>query len=210
MSFIDKTAFEVSVSNITRNNTQNVPGYFGSVPDAAFVGADCSAGLLCVKNALTESEGYEAQDILNGNTWQFIAAANGTSADGFTGDHTGLYACNTYDVRQVNAGNGNIYKLGANFLGAGLPANVRGDFTEIIIGEQYTFGEGNFSTLPSSASYIYATISSGRLVASSSKPTGGNGVYFEILRKKDFTVGARSAGFSGYVCVAKRTAQAAG
>ena len=30
MASIEKTAFEVSVSNITRNDIQNIPGYFGA------------------------------------------------------------------------------------------------------------------------------------------------------------------------------------
>lgn len=208
MASIANTAFEVSVSNITRNNIQNIPGYFGAVAEGVFTGAICPSGFLCVKSALAPSEGYTAQGILNGNTWQMVTAANGNSADGFAGDHTGLYAFNSYDVRQVQGNDGNVYKLGANFLGLELPAGVRGDFTEVVVGEQYTFGEGNFSTLPADDDEIYATISNGLLVASDTKPTGGTGVYFEILRTKGFTVGARSAGFNGYVCVCKRTAQA--
>lgn len=208
MASIANTAFEVSVSNITRNNIQNIPGYFGAVSDGTFTGAVCPSGFLCVKNALAVSEGYSAQNILNGNTWEMVTAANGNSAVGFTGDHTGIYAFNSYDVRQLQGNDGNIYKLGANFLGLELPAGVRGDFTEIIVGEQYTFGEGNFSTLPSDATYKYATIANGLLVASTTVPAGGSGVYFEILRTKGFTVGARSAGFNGYVLVCKRSAQA--
>lgn len=209
MPSIKDTAFEVSVSNITRNNIQNVPGYFGSVADGSFTGDVCPSGYLCVKNALAPSEGYEGlgpkgTDILNGNTWQFVAAENGLSADGFPGDHTGIYAFNSYDVRQVAGNDGNVWKLGANFLGLELPKDVRGDFTEIVVGEQYTFGAGNFSTAPSGDTDIYATIANGQLVATATKPTDG-GVYFEILRTKGFTVGARAAGFDGYVCVAKRS-----
>lgn len=208
MPSISNTAFEVSVSNITRNNIQNVPGYFGTVSDGTFTGDACPSGFLCVKSALAPSEGYagfgpNGTDILNGNTWQFVGAANGLAGDGFPGDHTGIYAFNSYDVRQVSDGT-NVWKLGANFLGLELPKGVRGDFTEIIIGEQYTFGAGNFSTLPADATNIYATITNGRLAATATKPTDG-GVYFEILRTKGFTVGARAAGFDGYVCVAKRS-----
>ena len=205
MASIAKTAFEVSVSNITRNNVQNVPGYFGSVSDSVFTGDICPSGFLVIRNALVKSEGYEAQNIKNGNTWQMITATNGAPSIGRPGDRTGIFAFNTYDVRQVDDGL-NLWKLGANFLGLELPAGIRGDFTEIIIGEQYTFGEGNFSTPPANASAIYATISNGLLVASSSAPADGSGLYFEILRSKRFTEGGRDAGFIGYVCEAKRAA----
>ena len=137
-----------------------------------------------------------------------IAATNGTSG-GRYGDHTGIYAFNSYDVNKVSNGV-NTWMLGNNYLGLSLPADTYGTFTEIIIGEQYTFGAGNFSTAPSGATYIYATISNGQLVATTSAPTGGTGVYFKILRSKNFTVGARNAGFVGYVCQACRTAAAAG
>ena len=205
MASIAKTAFEVSVSNITRNSVQNVPGYFGAVADSVFTGDICPAGFLVVRNALVKSEGYEAQNIKNGNTWAMVTATNGSAAIGRPGDRTGIFAFNTYDVRQVDDGL-NLWKLGANFLGLELPAGIRGDFTEIIIGEQYTFGEGNFSTPPANASAIYATISNGLLVASSSAPADGSGLYFEILRSKRFTEGGRDAGFVGYVCEAKRAA----
>ena len=207
MASIAKTAFEVSVSNITRNNVQNVPGYFGAMVSSDFVGDICPAGFLVVRSALVKSEGYEAQNIKNGNTWQMVTAADGSAGAGRPGDRSGIFAFNTYDVRQVDDGL-NLWKLGANFLGLELPVGIRGDFTEIIIGEQYTFGEGNFSTPPADDTYKYATISNGLLVASSSAPADGSGVYFEILRSKRFTEGGRDAGFVGYVCEAKRAAVA--
>ena len=212
MASVPNTAFEVKVSNIERNNTQNVAGKFGAGTGASFVSDICPSGLLCVQGALLPNEGYEGlgpsgANILNGNTWEFTAAANG-NAGGMLGDHTGIYAFNSYDVRQITDGS-TVWKLGANFLGLELPANVVGDFTEIIIGEQYKFGAGNFSTVPASATAIYATIANGQLVASATAPAAGSGVYFEILREEAFSVGARSAGYMGYVCRAKRTASAA-
>lgn len=213
MASIANTAFEVTVSNIARNNTQNVPGMFGAGQDPSFVSAICPAGFLCVQQALLPNAGYQglgpdSANILNGNTWEMIAATNGTSGNAY-GDHTGIYAFNSYDARKVQSGN-NTWYLGANYLGLELPANTIGDFTEIIIGEQYTFGAGNFSTAPSGAAYIYVTIANGLLVASNSAPAAGTGVYFQILRSKIFTVGARSSGITGYVCKAMRTAESAG
>lgn len=213
MASIPDTAFEVSVSNISRNNTQNVAGKFGTGTGTTFKSEICPSGMLCVQGALLPDEGYEklgpsGANILNGNTWEFVAAATGAAAP-MIGDHTGIYAFNSYDVRQVSDGP-NVWRLGANFLGLELPADMTGDFTEIIIGEQYTFGAGNFSTLPSGAGAIYATIANGRLVASSTKPADGSGVYFTILRSKAFSVGARYAGFNGYVCRAMRAPEEKG
>ena len=208
------TAFEVSVSNIVRNDTQNITGVFGAGADASFTSEICPSGFLCVRQALLPSAGYESvvdtssnPKILNGNAWEMIAATNGTSGTMY-GDHTGIYAFNSYDARFATSGKNN-WMLGANYLGLELPANMRGTFTEIIIGEQYTFGAGNFSTAPSGATYIYATITNGLLVAGTSAPAAGTGVYFKILRQKNFTEGTRNAGFVGYVCQALRTAEAA-
>lgn len=208
MASIANTAFEVSVSNITRNETQNIPGYFGSGTGESFVADICPSGFVCVRSELTLSEGYEAQNILNGNTWRMIAATSGI-VEGRPGDHTGLYAFNSYDTAMAYQNiNGNQWRIGANTLGLELPAGVRGDFTELIVGEQYTFGAGNFSTAPTDlTSTIYATIVNGLLVAGSSAPTDGS-VYLKIYRQKNFTVGTRNAPFVGYVCEVMRSVSA--
>lgn len=206
MASIANTAFEVSVSNSTRNETQNVPGYFGSGTGDEFAPDICPAGFLVTRSELTESEGYEQYSVLNGNTWRFVAATAGT-VEGRPGDHTGIYAFNCYDVNSVAQG-GNVWKVGANTLGLELPAGVRGDFTELIVGEQYTWGAGNFSTLPTDLeTTIYATIANGLLVASSTAPTDGS-VYLRIYRQKNFTTGTRNAGFDGYVCEVMRSVAA--
>lgn len=213
MAFIEKTMFEVKVSNSVLNQTQNVPGKFGTGTGSSFVAADCSAGLLCVQNGLLPLEGYEefvdgagAYRFLNGNSWYFNAAANGL-AGGRYGDHTGIFAFNNYDVQKVGAGD-QQYNLGAKTLGLGLPAGNRGDFTEIIIGEQYTFGAGNFSTAPTAGTSKFATIADGLLVASASAPAAASGVYFKILRTINLNEGTSFAGV-GYVLEACRTAEAA-
>lgn len=202
-TYIDKTMFEVTVSNSLRNQTQNVAGKFGTGTGAGFSALDCSAGILCVQNGLLPLEGYEAFNKVNGNSWFFNAAEDGNA--GLTGDHTGIYACNNYDVNKVTSGD-LAYNLGAKTLGLGVPANERGDFTEIIIGEQYTFGKGNFSTAPGvGVSTGFATISNGRLVYSASVPETGSGVYFQILRTKPVNEGTTYWG-EGYVLKALRTA----
>ena len=212
MASIANTAFEVTVSNITRNETQNITGKFGSGQSPSFVSDICPAGFLCIRQAPLPNEGSqglgpENGNIMNGNAWEMIAAANGLSG-GMYGDHTGIYAFNSYDVRKVQSG-ANVWMLGANFLGLELPKDERGTFTEIIIGEQYTFGAGNFSTAPTDDTYKYITIANGLLVAATSAPAAGTGVYFELMGEKAFTVGARNAGFGGYTVMAKRTAEAA-
>ena len=152
--------------------------------------SDLSAGFLCTKNSLLPNEGYTnvlglssgsfvaATGLKNGNSWYMVAATNG-AAGGMHGDHTGIYACNTYDVNRATAGD-LVINIPGKTLGLPIPAGERGDFTELIVGEQYNFGAGNFGTLPTSE-LPYATISNGLLVATNTAPTDGS-VYFEVMR----------------------------
>lgn len=198
MAIIEKTAFEVKNSDIRFNDIQNVPGYFGTVSQGTFTPADCSAGLVCKSAALAPCEGYEDFNILNGNTHQFVVAANG-SVTGNPGDHTGLYVCNTHDVEKMKDSQGNVYNVGANTLGLGLPAGERCAFTELIVGEKYKWGEGNFSALPTEGQG-FATLANGLWVGASAAPTDGS-VYAEILpvaaSQSGFMKGLRYA-FNGY------------
>lgn len=198
--------FEVTVSNSVNDQTQHVAGKFGTNTGVSFVPAACAPGTLCVQNGLIPSEGYESKGILNGNTWYFNAASNGTV--GGLGDHTGIYAFNNYDV--AKATNGNLqYNVGANTLGLSLPAGNLGDFCEIRIGEEYSFGDDQFSTKPgATAKTGYATISSGKLVYSADAPAAGSGVYFVVLRRKPVNEGTKFAGYA-YVLKAFRAAAAA-
>lgn len=202
MAYIAKTMFEVKVSNSPRNQTQHVPGKFGTNTGASFVPADCSAGMLCVRNGLIPSEGYESKGILNGNTWYFNAATNGAVAERPTGDHTGIFAFDNYDVSKAVSTDGqNQWNIGYRTLGLGLPAGNRGDFCEIIIGEQYNFGAGNFSTLPTGTQTV-VTISNGLLVAADAAPTDGS-VYFKLLRTAPVNEGTTYWGL-GYILEACR------
>ena len=204
--------FEVTVSNSVNDQTQHVAGKFGTGTGTTFVPQVCPAGMLCVQNGLIPVEGYEsiktAADtprILNGNTWYFNAATAGTS--GLLGDHTGIYAFNNYDV--AKATNGDLqYNIGAKTLGLSLPAGNFGDFCEIIIGKQYSFGDEQFSTAPTTGVTTgYATIAAGKLVYSASAPAAGSGVYFQIMRTKPINEGTRFAG-TAYVLKALRAANA--
>lgn len=199
MPTIAKTAFEVKNSNIRFNDLQNVPGYFGEVSGNDYTYADCPAGYLCVSNGLAENEGYETFDIINGETHNFVVAANGNPVAGKTGDKTGIYVCNTHDVQRVKDAQGNVYNVGKNTLGLPLPAGERCTFTELVVGEKYKWGEGNFKTLPASGQN-YATIDGGQWKGASSAPTGG-GIYAEIIPaaagQSAFEKGTRKA-FNGY------------
>lgn len=203
MASIAKTAFEV----LNPHGDKNVlAGKFKVGTAGSYTDDICPSGFLCVPDTLLANDGYQGlgasnADILNGNAWNFVKAADGKS--GNPGDHTGIFAFDSYDVRKVTGGD-NVWNLGANFLGLELPANTKGDFCEIILGEQYCFGEGDFTTLPADATAVYVTIANGLLVASATAPAAASGVYFKWLRKKGFTVGARSAGFEGYVLKAFR------
>ena len=201
MAFTANTAFEVKVSNGIYNGLTNVAGKFGSFAGSTFTPADISAGFFAVQNSLIPSEGYESivdggsnPKILNGNTWYMVAASSGIVA-GFTGDHTGIYAANTYDVNKVT--NGDLqYNLGEKTLGLGIPAGERGDFQELIVGEQYKWGAGNFASVPTVGQYVL--ISGGKWSASqASAPTTG-AVYGKVLRTEPFNEGASYFG-EGYV-----------
>lgn len=204
MAYIKNTAFEVYVTNSKRNDTQNITGKFGSFTGDDFTGDVCSAGFLCVQDRLLPNEGYEsaitrgtstawqaATGLNNGNSWYMKTATNGT-VTGLTGDHTGIYASNTYDVARATLGDMAI-NIPGKTLGLAIPADERGDFTELIVGEQYNFGAGNFSTLPTEGQN-YATIANGLLVGAAAAPTDGS-VYFQVMRLDGrFTEGAFDGG----------------
>ena len=89
-----------------------------------------------------------------------------------------------------------VYNLGANTLGISLPAGERGDFTELIVGEQYTWGASNFTAVPTDAQK-FATIANGKFTPAAAAPTDGS-VYAEIKRTKNMNEGSTYWGV-GYV-----------
>ena len=198
MAYINKTAFEIKVSNSIYDGVQNVAGKFGSFSDSTFTPDVCSAGFLVEQNSLIPSEGYEGLTpaILNGNTWYFTAAADGI-VDGHTADHTGIFAANTYNVHQVVSANGEMkYNLGISTLGLAIPADETGDFTELRVGEQYKFGLGNFASEPTVGQFV--TVSNGLWSASSSAAPTTGAIYGQVLRAEPFNEGASFWG-TGYI-----------
>lgn len=182
MAYIANTMFEVKVSNSVRNQIQNVPGKFGTNTGDSFVPDVCSAGFLCKQNGLLPLEGYESYGLKNGNSWFFNAAAAATD---ISTAHTGIYAFNNYDVaKATNAASGNSWNVGFETLGLALPAGERGDFCEIIAGEQYTFGAGNFDagvTVASVAAGDTFVVDDGLLAETSGSETSGT-LIFTLLR----------------------------
>ena len=205
MAYIANTAFEVYVSNSKRNDNQNITGKFGSFAETVFTPDVCSAGFLCVLNSRLPNEGYEAPftmgsggfeaaaGLLNGNSW-YLTQATGGTVEGMPSDRTGIYACNTADVNKATAGD-LVINIPGKTLGLSLPAGERGNFTELLVGEQYNFGSGNFSTLPTDITATpYATIANGLWVATATAPTDGS-VYAVVESiDKRFTEGVYDAG----------------
>lgn len=158
MSFIANTAFQLRMTNNRYEDLQNITGLYGAVSGANFNTADCSAGFLCDMGAGIPAGGY-----------QMVTS----TAGGFE-----VYACNPGDVQRIGTPRGNVYAVGTETLGIGIPAGAKDTFTKMIPGETYAFGAGNFSTLVSTTNK-YATITNGLLVGTSTKPTAA-GIYFEL------------------------------
>lgn len=207
MAYIANTAFQPKVSNGAYNGLQNVAGKFYDNGDPAI----CSAGFIVEQDSLLPNSGYEYLAdggiyVNNGNTWKFVEAADGI-VDGFNGDHTGLYACNTYNVHHVVSANGEMtYNLGINTLGLAAAADEVADFTELLVGHQYKFGVGNFASTPTVGQFC--EIDDGLFAASSATaPTANGVVYAQVLRAEPWTEGSAYAG-DGYVVRILRTAVA--
>ncbi len=203
MPSIPKTGFEVKVTNMQYNATQNIAGIFHNADGEIEV---CPSGYLCIRKELLPNSGYGT--VKNGNTWIMEAAASG--APSATGTIPKIYAFNSYDVNRVGQGI-NTWMVGAQTFGLELPDDgIPGTFTEIIENEQYVFASGNFSTAPTDlTTTIYATIANGLLVASAAVPAAGVGFWFEITEKVNITVGTRSWG-EGYRVIAHYNGPAAG
>lgn len=175
MAFIANTMFETKVTNAVFDETLNVAGkYQYSAADA-----DCSAGLLCVRASALANQGYTS--IYNTNAYIFNAAA--------ATDITGIYACNPFQVQEGTSARGNVYKIGAETLGLGIPAGEIDTFTEIQFDNKsiYRFGIGNLSAAISTNTYF--TIANGLLVPAAAAPKAGT-PYFKLVGSGVATEGA--------------------
>lgn len=175
MAFIANTMFETKVTNAVFDETLNVAGKY----QASAADADCSAGLLCVRASLLPNEGYTS--IYNTNAYIFNAAEDT--------DITGIYACNPFQVQEGSSQRGNVYKIGAETLGLGIPAGEVDTFTEIQFDNKsiYRFGAGNLSAAISTNTFF--TVDNGLLVPGASAPKAGT-PYFKLVGSGVATEGA--------------------
>jgi hypothetical protein len=175
MAYIANTMFETKVTNAVFDETLNVAGKY----QASSADADCSAGLLCVRASLLPNEGYSG--IYNTNAYIFNAAADT--------DITGIFACNPFQVQEAASQRGNVYKIGAETLGLGIPAGEVDTFTEIQFDNKsiYRFGAGNLSAAISTNTFF--TVDDGLLVPGASAPKAGT-PYFKLVGSGVATEGA--------------------
>lgn len=176
MAFIANTMFETKVTNAVFDETLNVAGKY----QASATDADCSAGLLCVRASALPNQGYSG--IYNTNAYIFNAAA--------ATDLDGIYACNPFQTQEGSSQRGNIYKIGAETLGLGIPAGEVDTFTKIEFDNKsiYRFGAGNLSTAISTNTYF--TIADGKLVPAASAPAKAGKPYFKLIAAVTTTEGA--------------------
>lgn len=176
MAFIANTMFETKVTNAVFDETLNVAGKY----QASATDADCSAGLLCIRASLLPNEGYTS--IYNTNAYIFNAAA--------ATDYDGIYACNPFQVQEGQSQRGNVYKIGAETLGLGIPAGEVDTFTKIEFDNKsiYRFGAGNLSTAISTNTFF--TIANGLLVPAASAPANAGTPYFKLIAAVTTTEGA--------------------
>lgn len=176
MAFVANTMFETKVTNAVFDETLNVAGKY----QASSSDADCSAGLLCVRASALPNEGYSG--LYNTNAYIFNAAA--------ATDYDGIYACNPFQVQEGSSQRGNVYKIGAETLGLGIPAGEVDTFTKIEFDNKsiYRFGAGNLSTAISTNTFF--TIANGLLVPAASAPAKAGKPYFKLIAAVTTTEGA--------------------
>ena len=197
MAFIEKTAFEARITNNDRENLSHIAGVY----QAGAANADCSAGLLCVRNGQIPCEGFTG--VYNENTWYMKAATTADNAESV------IYACDTYDVQLLPGKGGKLFAVGAETLGLGVPAGRYGNFTRIDFDGQsvYRFGEGNVTLNTEGDKYF--TIADGVLTSTTTKPATDGALYFELRGTGKFTEGAGQS-FGYYDLVACKPVVAAG
>lgn len=174
MAKIDKSAFELRVSNHMYDTTKNITGKY----QASDTDEDCAAGFLVVTGDKLPNEGYTG--LYNENAYIMGAAADGAVEY--------LYACNTFNVQELVDGFGNAYKVGSNTLGLPIPAGQRGTYTRIDEGDIFRVGIGNLTT--AIASNGFATVTNGMFVPAAAAPTDVGTWYFTIEETGNFTQGA--------------------
>lgn len=198
MAYIENTAFEARITNNSRDNLSHIAGLY----QADSANADCSAGLLCVRNGLVPNEGY-GDSVYNENTWYMNAAGATATVDDV------IFACDTYDTQLLSGKREGLnYFIGTETLGLGVPAGRYGNFTRINFDNEsvYRFGIGNMSGAVGENTYF--TIAGGLLVPAASAPTDTGSVYFALRGTGNFVEGTQQS-FTYYDVVACKVSTAA-
>ena len=182
MSFIANTAFEARIVNDRFDDLSNIAGkYYVST-----TATDCSAGQLCTRDSLLDCEGFTS--VKNENTWKMVKATNSTTAD------VPIYACDPHDWPLIASAKGNLYAMGTETLGLGIPAGRYGSFRRVHFDNVsvYRFGAGNLASTLSTNTYF--TISAdGLLTPGASAPVTSGTPYFKLQGKGKFTEGTSAS-----------------
>ena len=182
MSFISNSAFEARIVNDRFDDLANIAGkYYVST-----TATDCSAGQLCTRDSLLDCEGFSG--VKNENTWKMVKATNSTTVD------VPIYACDPHDWPLLAGKNGNLFAVGTETLGLGIPAGRYGSFRRVHFDNVsvYRFGVGNLSASLSTNTYF--TISSdGLLTPGASAPVTSGTPYFKLQGKGNFTEGTTAS-----------------
>lgn len=186
MSFIANTAFEARIVNDRFDDLANIAGkYYVST-----TATDCSAGQLCIRDSLLPCEGMPS-GTNNENAWKMVTATSATTAA------TPIYACDPHDWPLIASAKGNLYAVGHETLGLGIPTGRYGSFRRVHFDNEsvYRFGVGNLASALSTNTYL--TISdAGLLTPAASAPNAGL-PYFKVRGTGNFTEGTTSS--FGYV-----------
>lgn len=179
--FTEKTAFEARVTNNFRDDLINVTGRY----QVSNADADCDAGRLVIRNGQLPCEGFSG--VKNENAWYMNDATSTTNA----GDV--VYAANTYEVQMLQGKHGNMYAVGTETLGLGIPAGRDGTFTKIVFDgdHAYRFGIGNVNAEISTNTFF--TIDAGKLKPAAAAPATNGALYFKLLDTGKFTEGTTAS-----------------
>lgn len=179
--FTEKTAFEARVTNNFRDDLINVTGRY----QASSADADCDAGRLVIRNGQLPCEGFTG--VKNENAWYMNDATSTTNAGEI------VYAANTYEVQMLQGKHGNMYAVGTEILGLGIPAGRDGTFTKIVFDgdHAYRFGIGNVNAEISTNTFFI--IDAGKLKPAAAAPTANGALYFKLLDTGKFTEGTTAS-----------------
>ena len=179
--FTEKTAFEARVTNNFRDDLINVTGRY----QASSADTDCDAGRLVIRNGQLPCEGFTG--VKNENAWYMNDATSTTNAGEV------VYAANTYEVQMLQGKHGNMYAVGTETLGLGIPAGRDGTFTKIVFDgdHAYRFGIGNVNAEISTNTFF--TIDAGKLKPAAAAPTANGALYFKLLDTGKFTEGTTAS-----------------